>query len=112
MDRVNWMLILTGEVVLVLEAECLKTFQVRFVVLHRLRLSPWAYASSPLARGFFTSAVVFFPFCLCGFFLVATVNGHSRHFAECVGTCTVGSFSRSGSLSSPGATRVFITAFG
>ena len=47
MDRVNWMLILTGEVVLVLEAECLK-FQVRFVVLHRLRLSPWAYASLPL----------------------------------------------------------------
>ena len=44
MDRVNWMLILTGEVVLVLEAECLKKFQVRFVVLHRLRLSPWAYA--------------------------------------------------------------------
>ena len=42
------MLVLTGEVVLVLEAACLKTFQVRFVVLHRLRLSPWAYAFSPL----------------------------------------------------------------
>ena len=45
-----WVLILTGEEVLVMEAECLKKFQVRFVVLHRLRLSPWAYASSHLAR--------------------------------------------------------------
>ena len=57
----NWMLILTGEVILVLEAECLKTFKVAFVVLHRLLRSPWACASSPLekSRGFFTSAVFF-----------------------------------------------------
>ena len=60
MYHVNWMLILTGKVVLPLEAECLKTFQVRFEVL-RLRLSPWvsgflfAFGKS---RGFFTSAMV------------------------------------------------------
>ena len=67
MDRVNWMLILTGEVLLVLEAECLKTFQVRFVVLHRLRLCPWTYASVfGKSLVFFTSALVFFPFCHCG----------------------------------------------
>ena len=29
--------------------ECLKKFHVRLVVLHRLRLSPWAYASLLLA---------------------------------------------------------------
>ena len=50
MDFVNWSLILTGEVILVVEAECLKTFHVRFVVFHRHRLSTWAYASSPLAN--------------------------------------------------------------
>ena len=70
MDHVNRMLILTGEVVLVLEAECVKTFQVRFVVLHRLRKS----------FGFFTSTVVFFPFFVDLFFFVATLNGHSRDF--------------------------------
>ena len=68
MDRVNWMLILTGEVVQALEDECLKKFQVRFVVLHRLRLSPWAYASLPLANhwAFSTRLWFLFPFCLCG----------------------------------------------
>ena len=57
MVLVNWLLIgsvhplyllfwhLIGEVAQVLEAECLKKFQVRFVVLHRLRLRPWAHAS-------------------------------------------------------------------
>ena len=68
MDRVNWMLILTGEVMLVLKAVCVKTFQVCFVVLHRLRLSPWAHASSLFGKSldFFTSAVVLFTFCLGG----------------------------------------------
>ena len=42
------MLIQTGEVILVLVAECLTTWQVRFVALHRLRLSPWACASGSL----------------------------------------------------------------
>ena len=77
MDRVKWMLILTGEVILVLEAECLKTFQVRFVVsMMGLCLFPFGKS-----RGFFTSAVFSFPLCLCDFlFLVATLNGHSRDF--------------------------------
>ena len=77
---VNWMLILTGEVVLVLEAECLQTFQVRFVVLHRLRLSPWACASSPSANHAASSLRLNFSFpCACVDFLllVANLNGHS-----------------------------------
>ena len=62
MDHVNWMLILTGEVVLVLEAECLKTFQVRFVVLHLCRLLHFGCGSLSLQSLWF----------------VATLNGHSR----------------------------------
>ena len=80
MDRVIWMLILTGEVVLVLEAECLKKFQLRFVVLHYLRLSLWAYASLHLAshsasslRLIFSLPSVFLDF----LFLEADLNGHS-----------------------------------
>ena len=81
MDRVNWMLILSGGVILVLEAECLKTFQVRCVVLHRLRQSPWACASSPLANHAASSLRLWFSFpsvCVDFLFLVATLNGHSR----------------------------------
>ena len=68
MDRVNWMLILTGEAVLALGGECLNTFQVRFVVLHRFRLSPWAHASSLLANHSASSLRLWFsfPFFLCG----------------------------------------------
>ena len=83
MDYVSWMLILTGEVILVLEAECLKTFQVRVVVLHRLRLSPWAYAFSPLANHAASSLRLCFSFpsvFVDFLFLVATFNGHSRDF--------------------------------
>ena len=81
MGRVNWMLILTGEVLLVLEAECLKTFQVRFVVLHRLRLSPWAYALCFWQiTGLLHFGCGFLSFLsLCTFFfLVATLNGQDR----------------------------------
>ena len=69
MDLVNWMLILTGEVILVLEAECLKTFQVRFVVRSSgsVGLCFFAFGKS---RGFFTSAFVDF------LFLVANLNVH------------------------------------
>ena len=81
MDCVNWMLILTGEVMLLLEAECLKTFQVRFVVLHRLRLKPWAYASLSLASHSASSLRLWFSF-LCVFVdfpsFMATFNSHSR----------------------------------
>ena len=79
MDRVNWILNLTGEVVLVLEAECL----VRFVVLHLLRLSPWAYASLPLANHSASSLPLWFSFpsvFVDFLFIVATLNGHSRDF--------------------------------
>ena len=62
MDRVNLMLIVTREVVLVLEAECLKKFQVCFVVLHHLRLSPWAHASLPLANHLASSLRLWFSF--------------------------------------------------
>ena len=43
-------------------------FQVRFVVLHRLHPSPWAYASLPLASHSASSLRLWFsfPFCLCG----------------------------------------------
>ena len=49
MVLVNWQLVLAGEVALVLEAECVEKFPVRFVELHRLRLNPWACASWLLA---------------------------------------------------------------
>ena len=45
---------------------CLKRFQVRFVVLHRLRLSPLCFFAFGKSLGFFTLAVVFLPFCHCG----------------------------------------------
>ena len=51
------------------------------VVLHRLRLSSWAFASLSFgeSHGFFISTVVFFPFCLCGLsFFVTMLDGHSR----------------------------------
>ena len=83
MDRVTWMLILTGEVVLVLEAECLKKFQVRFGVPHRLRLSPWADASLPLANHSASSLRLWFSFpsvFVDFLFLGATLNGHSLDF--------------------------------
>ena len=83
MDRVNWILNLTGEVVLVLEAECLKKFKVRFVVLHRLRLSPWAFASLPLANHSASSLPLWFSFpsvFVDFLFIVETLNGHSRDF--------------------------------
>ena len=76
-------MLIAGEVILGLEAECVKTFQVRFVVLHRLRLSPWAYASSPLANHAASSLRLSFSFpsvSVYSLFLVATLNGHSRDF--------------------------------
>ena len=84
MDRVNWMLIVTGEVMLVLEAQCLKTFPF-CVVLHRLRLSPWGCASSLLANHAASSIRLCFSFpsILVDFlFLVATLNGNSRDFVD------------------------------
>ena len=82
MDRVNWMLILTFEVILVLEAERKKTFQVRFMVPHRLRLSPPLanHAASSL-RLWFSFPSVFVDF----IFLVATLNCHSRDFCGSTG---------------------------
>ena len=73
MDRVNWMLILTGEVILALETEWLKTFQDRFVVLH-LRLGPWAFASLLLSSHSASSLRLWFSLLFC----VATLNSHSR----------------------------------
>ena len=73
------MLILTGEVVLA--GECLKKFQVRFVVLLRLRLSPWAYASSATRSASSLRLWFSFPSVFVDFhFFVATLNGHSRDF--------------------------------
>ena len=54
---------------------------VRFVVLHRPRLSPWAYASLPVASHSASSLPLWFSF-LSVFvdfhFFVATLNCHSR----------------------------------
>ena len=61
----------------------LKKFQVRFVVLHRLRLSPWAYATLLLANHAASSLRLWFSFSsvFVDFrFLMATLNGHSRDF--------------------------------
>ena len=68
---------------LVLEVECLRTSQVRIVVLHRLRLSPWACASSFVANHAASSIPLCFSFpsILVDFlFFVATLNGNSRDF--------------------------------
>ena len=85
MVLVNWLL-LAGGVALVQWAECLKKFQVRFDVLHRFRLNPWACASWHLANHsgsslppWFSSPSVSVDFVPVDFlFSVATLNGQSR----------------------------------
>ena len=59
----------------------MKTFQVPFVVHHHLRLSSWAYASSPLATHAASSPRLCFSFpsvFVYFFSLWRTLNGHSR----------------------------------
>ena len=120
MDRVNWMLILTGEVVLVLEAACLKTFHLRFVVLPVFVRVHGLNASVPLANHAASSHElnnVSFPFAFVDFSfpcgelerslmrpcgsIAADSSSVCRYMYRC-------SFSRSGALSSSIATRVFI----
>ena len=94
-------------------AECSKKFQVRLVILHRLRLSPWAHASLPLASHSASSLQLWFSFhsVFVDFpFFVATLNGHSRDLVvprplTPGGTC---SLTRSRPLLSSGANKIFI----
>ena len=70
-----------GEVAQVVVGECLKKVQVRFVVLHRLRLGPWACASLRLESQSASSLRLWysFPSVFVDFpFFEATWNGHSR----------------------------------